>query len=74
MPKKVSSSKSSSKKAFNHKHSSKIPPRSQLFSLLIELIADRRLTESVEILENAGYNDNLVIFFILANLQYEVAV
>jgi hypothetical protein len=44
--------KNSSKKAFNHKHSSKIPPRSQLFSLLIGNEVDRRLTESVEILAN----------------------
>jgi hypothetical protein len=67
-------SKNSSKKAFKHKHSSKIPPSSQLFSLLMEVIADRRLTESVEILEKAGYYDSLVILLILANLQYEVAV
>lgn len=66
--------KNSSKKAFNHRHSSQISPGGQLFSLLMELITDRRLTESVEILEKAGYHDSLVIFFILANLQYEVAV
>lgn len=65
--------KNSSKKPLTTSILAESPPRGQLFGLLIDLIADRRLTESVEILEKAGYHDSLVIFFILANLQYEVA-
>lgn len=50
------------------------PSGGQLFGLLIDLIADRRLTESIELIEKAGYHDSLTISFILCALQYEVAV